>query len=494
MKVFFYIFLIAAAITFSGCTSMPAEKEGQEKFSYKKYESEFQLQTRDGYELGIALSGGGLRSSLFSYGVLKAFYDLGILEKADIISSVSGGGYTAYALFTSNDENDFGDTLFRSDNYLEETCKLITTGNFVTVGSMIRAGFSLNPKSEAIELYHRSIGRTYGKSDQGDRLAKIGDFLQPTIQGKKPFWVINTTVDNPSSSGWSNGLFEFTPLWMGNDSFGYRYLKDTEDFELRRAIAISGAAFAPLLKQDVSVSLPNYSGNSVTLSDGGHSENLGVVALIKRGVKNIVVIDAEHDPNYSFGGYINLKQRLKAFDSNLNIKEIEVAIEEKRRLKRGLYIGEVTTLYEEGEGTSNIYYLKMGMPESLDEILLDKDINEEGEIFHAKYIETLNKNKGLNGDWNCSAVRNISIDFKAWYAYNVSSYSGYLNYESYVKNADLIPGDFFTSKFPQYTTVDQSFYLDQALAFIGLGYWEAQEFVGNENIQSLKKALQKVGQ
>ena len=230
---------------------------------------------------------------------------------------------------------------------------------------------------------------------------------------------------------------------------------------------------------------------AIHLSDGGHSENLGVVALVKRGVKNIIVIDAEHDPRYSFSGYINLKKQLSDFESVIQIKEIEEAIKTKSRLKKSLYAGEIKTQFKEGEVTSKIYYLKMGMPETLDKVILDNGMNARGKMAHAKYLKTLEASQDSNGNWNCSTVKDSNMDFTAWHSYSISSYSDYLNYENYVRHADKLPGDFFTSKFPQYTTIDQSFYLDQALAFIGLGYWEAQEIVDNQSIQSLNKILQR---
>ncbi|ATQ76766.1 hypothetical protein CR152_21295 [Massilia violaceinigra] len=45
---------------------------------------------------GIALSGGGSKASAFAIGVLAGLSDHGLLDKADFISSVSGGGYAAY--------------------------------------------------------------------------------------------------------------------------------------------------------------------------------------------------------------------------------------------------------------------------------------------------------------------------------------------------------------------------------------------------------------
>jgi len=43
--------------------------------------------------VGLAFSGGGIRSATFNLGVLEALKDLGLLEKIDYLSTVSGGGY-----------------------------------------------------------------------------------------------------------------------------------------------------------------------------------------------------------------------------------------------------------------------------------------------------------------------------------------------------------------------------------------------------------------
>jgi len=43
--------------------------------------------------LGIALSGGGIRSATFNLGLLQAFNSKGLLKRADYLSSVSGGEY-----------------------------------------------------------------------------------------------------------------------------------------------------------------------------------------------------------------------------------------------------------------------------------------------------------------------------------------------------------------------------------------------------------------
>ena len=43
--------------------------------------------------VGLALSGGGIRSATFNLGILQAFHELGLFKKIDYLSTVSGGGY-----------------------------------------------------------------------------------------------------------------------------------------------------------------------------------------------------------------------------------------------------------------------------------------------------------------------------------------------------------------------------------------------------------------
>ena len=44
--------------------------------------------------IGLALSGGGIRSAAFSLGALQALESAGALDQVDYLSTVSGGGYT----------------------------------------------------------------------------------------------------------------------------------------------------------------------------------------------------------------------------------------------------------------------------------------------------------------------------------------------------------------------------------------------------------------
>lgn len=61
---------------------------------------------KEGKRIGLALSGGGYRAAAYHIGTLRALNKLGILDKVDVISSVSGGSITA-ACYVQNKEKDY---------------------------------------------------------------------------------------------------------------------------------------------------------------------------------------------------------------------------------------------------------------------------------------------------------------------------------------------------------------------------------------------------
>lgn len=83
----------------------------------------------DGDYVGLAFSGGGIRSATFNFGVLKALADLKILKHFDYLSTVSGGGYigswlTAYLQHHDHDmdfEHNIDDIITKA--CLETSCQ-----------------------------------------------------------------------------------------------------------------------------------------------------------------------------------------------------------------------------------------------------------------------------------------------------------------------------------------------------------------------------------
>ena len=55
--------------------------------------------------VGLALSGGGIRSATFSLGVMQALSHNGLMDKVDYLSTVSGGGYIGSALTWLTSDN-----------------------------------------------------------------------------------------------------------------------------------------------------------------------------------------------------------------------------------------------------------------------------------------------------------------------------------------------------------------------------------------------------
>lgn len=65
---------------------------------------------------GIALSGGGIRSATINLGILKTLNKFGVLQQADYLSTVSGGGYAhAYVQGSAKQAGSF-DKLFNDDH------------------------------------------------------------------------------------------------------------------------------------------------------------------------------------------------------------------------------------------------------------------------------------------------------------------------------------------------------------------------------------------
>src|SRR5882672_7045423 len=80
----------------------PKDMIDAEKAYIKQYRTNTGREASDPV-LGLALSGGGIRSASIALGVMQALAAAGKLQKFDYLSTVSGGGYVGSALtwFTS---------------------------------------------------------------------------------------------------------------------------------------------------------------------------------------------------------------------------------------------------------------------------------------------------------------------------------------------------------------------------------------------------------
>src|SRR4029077_2633374 len=84
------------AVSFNDLLKVETDKiaEGREK-RRELWEIESGIGIKDSAinAIGIAFSGGGIRSATFNLGILQALAGLGLLKIVDYMSTVSGGGY-----------------------------------------------------------------------------------------------------------------------------------------------------------------------------------------------------------------------------------------------------------------------------------------------------------------------------------------------------------------------------------------------------------------
>lgn len=283
--------------------------------------------------LMLAFSGGGTRAAALSYGVLEELARTPVdatgeqhrlLDEVDIISSVSGGSFTAayYALW--------GDRIF-SDFESQFLKKRVQTGLLLRV---------LAPWNQ-VRLASPRFGRSDLAAEYYDHLLfKGATFADLMTQSNRPFLTINAT-DVASSA-----RFEFT-----QDEFDLLQ-SDLAQFPISRAVAAS-SAFPVLLTPVV---LKNYSAEQsqpesewiksilenptasarlkymaaharsygdkdrrfIHLLDGGISDNLGLRGAIDRAIAReqstqmpsvpwkiprrvaLIVVDAHTDKDYGW--------------------------------------------------------------------------------------------------------------------------------------------------------------------------------------------------
>lgn len=220
-------------------------------------------------------------------------------------------------------------------------------------------------------------------NDQPIAMADLRKFLNDRriAEQRLPYFVINTTAgddsfDDQQKAPLNKAVFEFTPEYYGSKAFHIGTYDNTfsSRIDLARVVATSGAAWdslnlwekgllrtlvsATALDLGIDVRNPNPQDGArwpvgfmplglytlppgtrpsywasgkhayrIHLSDGGHSDNLGIYSLAMRECENIIVVDGAHDRNYDFDDYHRLKICLRAPEINADI--IVPAIDER---------------------------------------------------------------------------------------------------------------------------------------------------------------------
>jgi predicted acylesterase/phospholipase RssA len=283
-------------------------------------------------KVGLALSGGGFRASLFHLGVLARMAETDALRSVEVLSTVSGGSIVGahYYLELQRLLQTKRDEEITRDDYIRLVQRLI--GDFL-------AGVERNLRTRALanlvdnfkfvlgssytrshrmgELYERELYRRVPDSHPQERPRTMPELLvQPADpqpaggsfkpkfsnwrrRAKVPVMLLNTTSLN------SGHAWQFTARWMGEPpglfdvevdaNPRYRRLwyeqapAQLQSYRLGHAVAASACVpglFEPLTIQGL------YDQRTVRLVDGGVHDNQGVQGLLDEGCTLVLCSDA----------------------------------------------------------------------------------------------------------------------------------------------------------------------------------------------------------
>jgi NTE family protein len=222
--------------------------------------------------VGLAVSGGGYRAMLFHLGAFLRLYEIGLLQRLDRISSVSGGSITAAKIALEWDK------LKTREDYFEHVVTPIRGLASRTIDIPCAIAGILLPGSVA-----RYIALAY-------RQFLFGGARLQDLPSTPEFSINATSVE-------TGALWRFTKFYMGDWRAGY--VRDPE-LPLSQAVAAS-SAFPPFLSPYVLKVGPDdfikrknadpTLQSKISLCDGGVYDNLGLERIWK-AYRNVLVSDA----------------------------------------------------------------------------------------------------------------------------------------------------------------------------------------------------------
>ena len=350
---------------------------------------------KQNHTLGLALSGGGYRSAIFNYGVLKGIHKLGAIRKIDYLSAVSGGSWIATPFSMTRAHKWFFDDIPTHANLIEEGFESFLANPLRLAQEAMLSRKNANFISN---IYGRLLAKTYLREHgQSSRYKDLSD-TSMIKDHNRPFLIINGTVNFRSPNGFSvtQECFEMSRLYCGSRSLGYissEGLKATKrNIRVRDAIAISGAAAAyhlPALGGEVaglglSREIVNYAKaykpdladtDRLDISDGGHYNNLGVESLINRGCGQIIIVDAEHDkqkPDQSRSGQDYHGLRILIKRQHIPNPIAEDMIEQLDAINEPLHV------FDGSDGVPDILYIKLKSFDQFNLYAKKKEYNQPG--------------------------------------------------------------------------------------------------------------------
>lgn len=346
--------------------------------------------------LGLALSGGGYRSAIFCYGVMRGLHELGLLPKIDYVSAVSGGSWIATPFAMTEKFEWFFNANDTSSNFIEEAFESLLPNPL----RIREEAALLRPDNNFLsDLFGRLLARNFLR-EHGD-YSRYRPLYDDTLirDQDRPFLIVNGTVNfrRPGTFDITQECFEMTRLYCGSRSLGYvdteELLADDDPIRIRDTVAISGAAAAyhiPGLECDVagiglSREIVNYTlgklpktengprVDRLDVADGGFYNNLGLESLINRGCGFVILVDAEFDPEDKTAKRSNQKYHgLKTLMARNHIPQPAFPLDVLDRANEGVH-------YVKGSAkVPDILYVKLKSSREFDKLAAKKPYNQPG--------------------------------------------------------------------------------------------------------------------
>jgi predicted acylesterase/phospholipase RssA len=287
-------------------------------------------------KIGLALSGGGFRASLYHLGVLARLAELDVLRQVEVLSCVSGGSIVGahYYLKVRHLLQTKSEDEIKREDYINLVSDMID--EFAEgVKKNVRMSIPLNPfktfwmlwdkdysrTARAGELYEKYLYSRILDGGENDKRWLSGLTIAPLIKkadgsvekdedfapkyqnwrrdAKVPILVLNAATLNTGHT------WQFTATWMGesphgidgeidgNDRLRRLYYGDApekhQNVRLGSAVGASAAVpgvFEPLTLDGL------YPDHIVRLVDGGVCDNQGVASLFEQDCRVMLVSDA----------------------------------------------------------------------------------------------------------------------------------------------------------------------------------------------------------
>jgi predicted acylesterase/phospholipase RssA len=250
----------------------------------------------DGYFVGLSISGGGSRAANFGAACMFQLERLGLLQKVDYISSVSGGSIPA-AYYCLNDKD----------------------WNPSNVQKKLTHAFASDLIRDALFKPWNSLALVFTSLSRSDLLANaFNDVL--FSENSRPQTFGDLRADRPRLLINSTDLQSGRRFIFSNESFN-QLNSDLSKYSVGYAVAASSAVplvLHPISLRDYSTRYREYR----HLVDGGVSDNLGIVTLVETYLNQVTLAQQEHLPDpYPHGAIFFVVDARTRFNGEISNKE-----------------------------------------------------------------------------------------------------------------------------------------------------------------------------